>query len=288
MRETLRLKKERDHIFSALICAAAAVLFLTSAFFNGKNAENFSDIITIQSHDGTFLQREIDAVMQDEQDIFTAAAWTEKKLEQVQAEMSGRTDTADVILLRGESRCVLPWGENLPGDDADGCIIGRELAKSLFGSVNVKNQQIQYGERTLFVRGVVDEPGRILLCQASEGERFTRISIVRSAGHTKTLPRTAAEFMNRYGLNAHILYFNRIGSLSWILELVPGKWSDFSGWRQNGRQFRQENEFTKQCQKSAVESLYLEWIKRRNTAFFAGIVFLSIAGRQLWRCGGDA
>lgn len=61
---------------------------------------------------------------------------------------------------------------------------------------------------------------------------YDKISLLYT-DKSKAINRTAAEFISRYGLDGQILHYEYKRNLSWFTDLIPGKWSDFSGWKEN-------------------------------------------------------
>ena len=186
----------------------------------------------------------------------------------------------------GDSYLVLPWGKNLSADDTEGCIIGEAVAQTIFGGTEVEGQTLLYDERTLTVRGVVQEPDDILLCQMQEqtgigsgtdsdsAVTFDRINLLVTE-ESKTASQTVEQFINCYGLDADSLHFERKQNLHWLTELTPGKWSNFSGWSINLKTLQSDRQRLRQCEKSGIESLYMGWVDRRNI-FLAAAALMAI------------
>ena len=255
-------------------CLAAAVLFLTAGFIYGTKAENFNHSVTIQSTRNGFEALQLKEMLSDTEAEYTFAAWNEEKNRMLIASVSGRSANADVIAVYGPSRCILPYGEQLQTQEP-GCVISIDLAQNLFGSHNVCGQQIVYEDQTLTICGVLDEPKRLLIYEVkepTEDQRFDRISIWLSEGADRVL--VYQNFMSRYGLSARPLRFDHYRDLSWLSELIPGKWSDFSGWKVNITQKKKEIRLLKEAEKSSLEAFCLKWIKRRNICMMIGAACL--------------
>lgn len=280
-----------------------AVFFALACVYHNKT-EDFSNIITIQSAEGSFTRSEIESIRQDTASADTFTAWTERKNQVVKAVINERSSNVDILLLCGDSHSVLPWGKNLPESDTAGCIIGASLAEQLFGGTEVEGQQILYNGRELAVRGVVKEPQNIMLCQSITNEETVSKTQTGNSGNQQTgssennqqeiyydkisllytdksraINRTAAEFISRYGLDGQILHYEYKRNLSWFTDLIPGKWSDFSGWKENMKTLQSDEKILKQCEKSTVESLYLEWIWKRNICFVLYVVMVAFLCR---------
>lgn len=298
----------------SIFLAVGVVLCLLVSCAYQKRISDFSGIITIEATENGFQQTSIEAIRQEQEvkktteaeragkknvtgqsEVFSFTAWTERKDQPVSAEFSGRQTTADCYLLLGDSYLVLPWGKNLPSDDMEGCVIGAAVAQTIFGGTDVEGQTLLYDGRTLTVRGVVQEPEDILLCQISEqagtasvqtgtgsgnaygygnGITFDRINLLATE-ESGTSSQTAEQFANRYGISANILHFERKQNLNWLTELIPGKWSNFSGWSTNLKNLQSDRQRLRQCEKSGIESLYLGWARRRNI-FLAAAAIVAI------------
>ncbi len=313
---------------SALILVISLAICLMIAYIYQKKLSDFSGIITIEAVEGGFPTESIAAIRQEQEakkttesestgkqrngsgqaDSFNFTAWTERKDQPVNAEFSGRQTKADCYLLSGDSYLVLPWGKNLPADDTEGCVIGEAVAQEIFGGTEVEGQTLLCQDRVLTVRGVVQEPDNILLCQISgqsgagtytaSGDKgagggnaqndtmtaggkdsdnvvqFDRINVL-STEKSGTSSQAAEQFISRYGLSAEILHFERRQNLNWLVELIPGKWSNFSGWSANLKALRADQNKLKQCEKSGIESLYLGWVWKRDV-FMVILTFIFI------------
>lgn len=287
---------------ASLVFGSVGVIFFALACVYHNKTEDFSNIITIQSAEGSFTRSEIESIRQDIASADTFTAWTEQKNQTVRAAINERSTNTDILLLCGDSHFVLPWGKNLPESDTEGCIIGESLAEQLFGGTEVEGQQILYNGRELTVCGIVKQPQNIMLCQniencgASSGTQtgssgdqqtgslsennqqevcYDKISLLYT-DKSKAINRTAAEFISRYGLDGQILHYEYKRNLSWFTDLIPGKWSDFSGWKENLKTLQSDEKILKQCEKSTVESLYLEWIWKRNNCFLMCLVMAEL------------
>lgn len=298
-------KMKRKYRCFSIFLTVGVVLCLLGAYVYQKRISDFSGIITIEATESGFQQTGIEAIRQEQEakrateaeragkknitgksEVFNFTAWTERKDQPVASELSGRQALADCYLLLGDSYLVLPWGKNLPADDMDGCVIGAAVAQTIFGGTEVEGQTLLYDERTLTVRGVVQEPDDILLCQMQEqtgigsgtdsdsAVTFDRINLLVTE-ESGTASQTVEQFINCYGLDADSLHFERKQNLHWLTELTPGKWSNFSGWSTNLKTLQSDRQRLRQCEKSGIESLYMGWVDRRNI-FLAAAALMAI------------
>ncbi len=191
-------------------------------------------------------------------------------------------DTVSVIEVYGSSRCILPFGKNLSTENEQGCLIGVRLAEKLFGSHQVEGQQIRYKDRNLTVCGVIEEPEELMICetmQPKEGETFERISIFLEEETDAYL--TGKSFISQYGISGQMLRFDFYRDMSWLKELIPGKWSDFSGWKTNPEKKQQEIRTIFRAEKSEIEASYIKAFRARNICWIMGICTLVFICRQI-------
>ena len=306
MRTQKKIQDEKKKFrWLSIFLAVCTVLCLLVSYIYQEKLSDFSTIITIEATENGFQQTSIETIRQEQEakkateaeragkknatgqsEVFSFTAWTERKDQPVEAEFSGRQTTADCYLLMGDSYLVLPWGKNLSADDTEGCIIGATVAQTIFGGTEVEGQTLLYDERTLTVRGVVQEPDDILLCQMQEqtgigsgtdsdsAVTFDRINLLVTE-ESGTASQTVEQFINCYGLDADSLHFERKQNLYWLTELTPGKWSNFSGWSTNLKTLQSDRQRLRQCEKSGIESLYMGWVDRRNI-FLAAAALMAI------------
>ena len=306
MRTQKKIQDEKKKFrWLSIFLAVCTVLCLLVSYIYQEKLSDFSNIITIEATENGFQQTSIETIRQEQEakkateaeragkknatgqsEVFSFTAWTERKDQPVEAEFSGRQTTADCYLLMGDSYLVLPWGKNLSADDTEGCIIGATVAQTIFGGTEVEGQTLLYDERTLTVRGVVQESDDILLCQMQEqtgigsgtdsdsAVTFDRINLLVTE-ESGTASQTVEQFINCYGLDADSLHFERKQNLHWLTELTPGKWSNFSGWSTNLKTLQSDRQRLRQCEKSGIESLYMGWVDRRNI-FLAAAALMAI------------
>lgn len=285
MKRNIPAVRQKENCFSrwqiafSAVMLGAAILFLTVGCVFGAKVKDFSHSVTIQADENSFDMEELKEMKADPDSEYTFAAWKEETGRQISAAESGRNDTANVIEIYGSSNCILPYGANLWQEDKDACLIGMKLAEQLFGGHQVEGQQIQYNGRILTIRGVIKEPGELLICETTEPETsFNRISILTAEGEGYL---KAKDFVSKYGLMAQPLRFDFYQDLSWIQEMIPGKWSDFEGWKENMKEKKQEFQLVSGVEKSDLEVLYLGWVKKRNLYFVIGIGCIGFY--LLWR-----
>lgn len=170
----------------------------------------------------------------------------------------GKSVQTNVVWLYGSSEWILPACAVLPADDGKGCLIGKNTAWKLFGSTNVTGLQICVDHQTRTIRGVVQQPGNGVYLQRTEQKKkvFRRLTLASD----KT--EEAQNFLLQYGLTGHVLRMDYLRNWKTLLELVPGKWSDFSGWKENMQTRKQQLRQIAKMRKTGIEYYYEKQCRR--------------------------
>lgn len=251
------------------ICLAAAVLFFFTGLFFRKEAMEQRMCVTLLAGQEKF-STEAFLNLQGE-NPYTFTLWMEQKTA-VEAEETQRSVTAEVLQIYGQSRLLLAAGKNLQPADREGCIIGEKLAKELFGSPRAEGQQLVLGQRRLTVRGVISAPGQALICEADiTNETFApdHISVAPREGEdTKTLVNG---FVSYYGVNAAVLRYDYYLRPIQLEELLPGKWSDFSGWAVNVKSLKESFQTLDTAPKSCIEEAYMQMVRYSYGCLAVGV-----------------
>lgn len=185
-------------------------------------------------------------------------AWVQTGRERVAALDGERIVDIPVIEISGSSEHLIPYGKILQRSDEKGCILGEKTAERLFGSHEVEGLFVNYKGKEYVVRDVAAEPDEFLMIQAVSADTvFDRIVFARddvhSAGATDA-KRRAEQFMARYGLFMQPVERAGFARAFSIRELLPGKWSDFSGWKQNISDYREVKRQMEAIPKSVFET----------------------------------
>ncbi len=105
--------------------------------------------------------------------IVRMAGWRTGPDETVTSVSTGRRQRAGVTCVYGSmeltDRGDLLWGRMGIQGEEDFCVISEELARNLFGSVDVVGECVKAGDRTLAVAGVMDEDGETVMIPVAEG-----------------------------------------------------------------------------------------------------------------------
>lgn len=98
----------------------------------------------------------------------------------------------------------------------------------------------------------------------------------------KMLPVAGERFINQHGLAARELQWNYRYGWKWLAEMVPAKWSDFEGWRENFQKHKKAVELVKNTEKSTIESEGIRYYDRKILFELSGILFCGLCVRNIW------
>ena len=251
-------------LFLAGGCLFASLLFAVGAARAGQRAD------AVWQNPVIYLEKPLsveNAQTMTGNAVFTA--WGEMAGQTVTDPDLGKSVQTNVVWLYGSSEWILPASAVLPAEDNKGCLIGKDTAWKLFGSTNVNGMQICVGAQMRTIRGVVQQPGNGVYLQMTEKKKkvFHRLTL---AGN-KT--EEAQNFLLQYGLTGHVLRMDYLRNWR-TLELVPGKWSDFSGWKNNIRERKQQLRQIAQMRKTGIEYDYEKQCRRQKEDRWGEWIFL--------------
>lgn len=256
-----------------LICLALAGILMYSGARDRKKAAALEQnaVLTLASpvDRETVKQMRLTEAEQEKGVSFTA--WAQEENKTVNAEATGRTKQVDLLWICGSSQQLLPYGAILNPEDDQGCLLDEETAAALFGSSQVEGMSLQVEGREWVIRGVFPSPRKLLILQDTregEGIAWNRITVSPKPG--QSVRSAGEEFSVRHGITGTLLRWDFYQNLLWLGELVPGKWSDFSGWSENIREKSQELRYLLQTEKSVMELEYLKLYRFGNGAILAG------------------
>lgn len=267
-----------------LLLALALFLAAVGLALAAKRAENRADAVwSVSLYLKTPLSARDSQTLHEMENSREFTAWGELPDITVADPDLGRRIQTEVLVLDGSSELVLPLAPVLSAGDTDGCLLGEETAWELFGSTQVTGEKIVIGNEPRVVRGVVGFPGAgavlggnvkgITGIGTSEDEELRYYNRITIEGGKVA---DAEEFLMMNGLDGEVLRLDYLRSLHWLTELVPGKWSDFSGWKDSFARKKQEFRLISQISKNSVE-LYYERQCRRYV-WEAGLEVVCVAG----------
>lgn len=218
----------------------------------------------------------------------TVTAWTEKSRECVEDACSRREYLSDVMLVYGSTGNLIPYGVQLYPEDTAGCLVSRDVAERLFGTHNAVGQTLRYGGHTYIVRGVLTGPDALVVLEASgirEEVSFNRLTIRVPAGMSPQL--AGQRLMTMYGIEGTQIRMDYYDGWHFLRELIPGKWSDFAGWRTNWHTMCVNWQQVSRLQKGALERRHISLSKGSAYAGLAGIVLLAVTVVCCLKAGSD-
>lgn len=177
-------------------------------------------------------------------------AWREEEGGTVTDEDGFRSAETTILRLCGTSEYLLAYGKILQREDDEGCLLGENVAEQLFGSHEAEGLTVLCDDRKLVVRGVIKEPAKIFILQETrEAAVFDRITL-----EPAEISREAAlKFRDRHGLGGMAVRGGKESPWNVLLGLVPGKWSDFDGWKLNAESYKKEADAEKKGEKGIFE-----------------------------------
>lgn len=251
-------------------------LCITLAGGTLQQAGTLQKNVSIICEDETICAEEVETMRESERqraDGITFVAWREYGTCLVTDADELRNATADVLELSGSSELLIPYGATLQEGDETGCLLGQGLAEALYGSHEVSGNTLYYDGKIFIVRGVLKEPRNLLVVEnGSTDAEFDRLTLARTNGKTKG--RTAERFIESYGLAAEQLRYD-ILEPAYLLELVPGKWSNFLQLQKNLAKIKADAAHLVTIEQSSLEVLWLKNIGMAAAELFAGLALFA-------------
>lgn len=251
------MKRLTDRVLWRVICLILATVCVSVGCVAWQRIGPEQSRVRMVCADGLTMARveQICAAEREKEDGIAFTAWRERGDCIVYNAVGDRAVWADVMELYGSSERILSSGKILHREDVEGCLIGETLAERLFGNRGAEGLTLEYSGRRLTVRGVIREPGMLLVVQAVDVDAvFDRVTLAAQPGITRS--RTAQRFVAAYGLDAEWLCYELFGA-EYLIERIPGKWSDFAGWRRSFAQMREDAQRTLLSEKFQIDLIYL-------------------------------
>lgn len=217
--------------FLSIVCCFAMCLYTGTD--NGKR----SCLLSVVPGDAGIRMTQIQQIREQEaqeKHPVDVTAWREEMQCYVTEADGCRGAEVTLVTLCGSSEYFDFGGKILPLEDREGALIGQKTAEQIFGSRNVEHLTVRCGGRSYVIRGVLKQPQEILMVQESNPDALFDRMIVNTD--------SAEEFQNRHGLEQMICSRLRWDARALAEALLPGKWSDFHGWRRNFCALIQERE----------------------------------------------
>lgn len=272
--------------------AAAAVLCIGLGFLlqwkaqeiRGK-AQGYRDAVTLllqEPRDWRQAKRELTAAGEgrgatagEEMDL---TLWGETEGQRFTG-AHGRSAQVNLITFVGSTRLLFPWGGVLQDRDRQGCLLDEKAAEELFGSHKVLGESVyREGDRWI-VRDVLPGKEGLVLLPAGEetGEILLDHVTARLGGRER---QSGTQQLLQKGFYGTPLRMDFYEGLSWLQELVPGKWADFEGWSVNleskGREWQTLARAKKCAPQQIQRGLYRQehWYEGLSALFLLGFLLL--------------
>ena len=254
---------------------AASVFFFANASKAGQNADSVWQNVTISVK--SFSVEDAQRIhMQEGCPAFTA--WTEKEGQTVTDPKLGKSIQTNIVYLSGSSELVLPAEPVLLAQDENGCLVAAHTAWELFGSVEVVGQQIEIDHEICTIRGIVNKPKNGIYMQVPVSMK--NVSFQRITLEEKEIEE-GKNFLLRYGVDGTVIRMDYLRSLKSLTELVPGKWSDFDGWKANWKLRKEELRRIQKMHKNNIEYYYEKQCQIFLSEMGLGIFCILIAAGTL-------
>ena len=253
-----------------LLCLFAAGFFGVQSFKAGEKADSLWQNVTICMAEelsvedvGNLWDKVSDAAAEDDGKAFSFTAWKEQTDQTVTDPDLGRSVQTHVVSLYGSSESVLPVAPVLDADEAAGCLVAKDTAWQLFGSTDVVGQTICVDANVYTIRGIVMIPATGVYVQIRGNEsvhkqmKFNRLTL----GVADT--ESGNQFLSEYALTGRVIRSDNLLDVTRYTELIPGKWSDFDGWKQNWKRLQQEIRQNRMMRKTTIEDTCEKWYHTR-------------------------
>lgn len=269
-------------LLCSLLCILAATGCAVGAARAGKNADAVWQNTTLyldtplSVEDAQALAEQQNR--QEEPVVF--AAWGEQADQTVTDPGLGKSIQTAVISMVGSSEWMLPGAPVLAPDNTDGCLIGENTAWKLFGSTKVTGSAVGINGQTYRICGVVHCPADGVYVQMgtsaknSFGQNNVRLARITLAVNDA---QEGSRFLMQYGLSGKVLRMDYLRNIQTLAELVPGKWSDFEGWKANIKEWKKQLRHIVKMRKTGMEYEYAKQCKRRVVDLGAETLFVTAA-----------
>jgi hypothetical protein len=255
----------------------ASVFFFANASKAGQNADSVWKNVTI-SVKGFSMKVAQKVRMQEGCPAFTA--WIEKEGQTVTDPKLGKSIQTNIVYLSGSSELVLPAEPVLSTQDENGCLVAAHTAWELFGSAEVVGQQIEIDHEICTIRGIVNKPKNGIYMQVPVSMK--NVSFQRITLEEKEIEE-GKNFLLRYGVDGTVIRMDYLRSPKSLTELVPGKWSDFDGWKANWKLRKEELRHIRKMHKNNIEYYYEKQCQIFLSEMGLGIFCILIAAGTLER-----
>lgn len=254
----------------SVLCILAAGFFGVQSLKAGEKADSLWQNVTICMAEelsvedvGNLWDKVSDAAAEDDGKAFGFTAWKEQTDQTVTDPDLGRSVQTHVVSLYGSSESVLPVAPVLDADDAAGCLVAKDTAWQLFGSTDVVGQTICVDANVYTIRGIVMLPATgvyVQICGNESTHKQMKFNLLTLGTADK---ESGNQFLSEYALTGRVIRSDNLLDVTRYTELIPGKWSDFDGWKQNWKRLQQEIRQNRMMRKTTIEDTCEKWYHTR-------------------------
>lgn len=254
----------------SVLCILAAGFFGVQSLKAEQKADSLWQNVTLCMEEELSVEdaenlwnKVLDAAAEDDSKAFGFTAWKEQTDQTVTDPDLGRSVQTHVVSLYGSSESVLPAAPVLDADDAAGCLVAKNTAWQLFGSTDVAGKKICVDTKEYTIRGIVMLPATGVYVQIRGNEsvhkemKFNRLTLGASG------TESGNQFLSEYALSGRVIRPDNPLDMERYTELIPGKWSDFDGWKQNWKRLQQEIRQNRMMRKTTIEDTCEKWYQTR-------------------------
>ena len=188
-----------------------------------------------------------------------------------------RETEAEMHVLCGSSEWVLPGAAILSPSDNRGCLLGKKTAEQLFGGTDIAGEKVEQGGQCWLVRGVIPNISDAFVVEAGERMSKMHLNRITFSHRPQVLTRIRAQaFLDQRGLAGTWLRFDLAHGTRMFQELLPGQWSDFSGWKSNWNTQQSAFSMLRRIHKNNIELTWERLLIKKLLWELLAIIFFSI------------
>lgn len=258
-------------------CLAAAVLSGIWSLKAGTEADSTEHYLTAALSQPVTVQ-EAHKALEGKKKCVTI--WGAKEHMNLTQPETGRETEAEMLVLCGSSEWMLPGAAILSPSDNRGCLLGKKTAEQLFGGTNIVGEKVEQGGKCWLVRGVIPNISDAFVVEAGDRMSKMHLNRITFSHRPQVLSRIRAQaFLDQRGLAGTWLRFDLAHGTRMFQELLPGQWSDFSGWKSNWNTQQSAFSALRRIRKNHIEltweSLLIKKILWELLAIIFFLIFLS-------------
>ena len=258
-------------------CLAAAVLSGIWSLKAGTEADSTEHYLTAALSQPVTVQ-EAHKALEGKKKCVTI--WGAKEHMNLTQPETGRETEAEMFVLCGSSEWMLPGAAILSPSDNRGCLLGKKTAEQLFGGTNIAGEKVEQGGKCWLVRGVIPNISDAFVVEAGDRMSKMHLNRITFSHRPQVLSRIRAQaFLDQRGLAGTWLRFDLAHGTRMFQELLPGQWSDFSGWKSNWNTQQSAFSALRRIRKNHIEltweSLLIKKILWELLAIIFFLIFLS-------------